>query len=79
MAIVLTPNWMYLPMVNWTGEIKEYMKDAARNSGGQLQVQKSQTLWINGVKDYVRKWIEEHKEIKTDTWTSADRSQFDEN
>ena len=29
LAITLTPAWLYLPMVNWTGEIKEYMAMSA--------------------------------------------------
>lgn len=79
LAIVITPNWLYLPMVNWTGEIKEYMKDAAINSNGEIPIQDSQLLWINSVKIYVLKWVNEHKELKNDNWTVSDRSVFDEN
>lgn len=79
LAITLTPNWLYLPMVRATGEIKEYMKDAERNYNGQIKVQASEVLWINGVKDYVRKWVEEHKDLRHDTWTTADRTNVDKN
>lgn len=79
LAIVITPNWLYLPMVNWTGEIEEYMKDAIKNSAGKIQVQDSQLLWINSVKKYVLEWVNEHKEMKHDSWTVSDRSVFDEN
>ncbi len=79
LAIVLTPNWLYLPMVNWTGEIKEYMKDAAKNSNHQVSADDGQLAWINGVKDYVRKWVDEHKDLKKDNWTISDRSVFDKN
>jgi len=74
LAITITPNWIYLPMVRATGEIREYMKDAERNSNGQIKIQNSEVVWINGVKDYVRKWVEEHKDMREDTWTSANRS-----
>lgn len=73
LAITLTPKWLYLPIANWSGEIKEYMKDAAKNSGGAISVQESQVLWKNSVDDYVRKWVEEHKDMKADTWTTANR------
>ena len=79
LAITLTPAWLYLPMVRLTGEIKEYMKDAERNSNGQLKVQNSERLWKNGVDEYVRKWVEEHKGMKEDTWTPASREAINEN
>lgn len=73
LAIVLTPAWLYLPMAKATGEIKEYMKDAARNSNGELKISDCQKQWLTGVKDYVFRWVEEHKEMKEDTWTSSAR------
>ncbi len=79
LAITLTPAWLYLPMVKATGEIKEYMKDAARNSNGELRVQNSEKLWKLGVDDYVRKWVKEHKELKEDTRTPASREAINEN
>ncbi len=79
LAIALTPAWLYLPMVRATGEIKEYMKDAERNSGGVIQVQKSQLKGYLAVQNYVLKWVDEHKEIKEDTWTPNARESIDEN
>jgi len=70
---------LYLPMVRWTGEIKEYMKDAARNSNGELRVQGSETMWWEGVQEYVNKWVQEHKDLKPDTWTPAAREAVNEN
>lgn len=78
LAIALEPSWLYLPRVKWSGEIKEYMKDAARNSNGVLTAD-SEREWHKGVKVYVRNWVEEHKEIKEDTWTTANRANFDKN
>lgn len=73
LALVLTPAWLYLPMVRATGEINEYMKDAARNSGGAIKVQQSQEIWLREVKQYVAAWVEVHKVEKPDTWTTAAR------
>lgn len=78
LALSITPAWMYLPMVRLTGEIKEYMKDAARNSNGALQVQASDKVWYKNVQDYVLKWVIEHKDIKVDTWTPDNRVSVDE-
>ncbi len=36
LAIVLTPRWLYLPMVHWTGEVDEYLAhhlEACRGAG----------------------------------------------
>lgn len=79
LAIVITPSWIYLPMVRATGEIKEYMKDAERNSNGAIPVQDSQLLWYNGVKEYVQKWVNEHKDLRPDTWTPSKRETLDKN
>ncbi len=79
LAISITPAWLYLPMVKATGEIKEYMKDAEKSSNGELKVQDSEILWKKGVDEYVKKWVEEHKEIKEDTWTPSDRTAINEN
>ncbi|MBX7204171.1 MAG: hypothetical protein K1X81_01990 [Bacteroidia bacterium] len=73
LAICLTPAWLYLPMVRATGEINEYMKDAARNSNGQIAVQDSQKKWYADVQVYVRNWVEQHKDLKADTWTPQNR------
>jgi hypothetical protein len=77
LAIALTPAWLYLPMVRATGEIKEYMKDAAKNSNGTIAVQENERLWKRNVDEYVRAWVQEHKDIKEDTWTPANRQAVD--
>jgi hypothetical protein len=79
LAISLTPAWLYLPMVRATGEIVEYMKDAERNSNGQIKRQDSQLTWYLAVQEYVTRWVAEHKEIKEDTWTPTSREAVDEN
>lgn len=42
-------------------------------SAGQIAIQDSQEKWYLAVQDYVRKWVDEHKESKEDNWTPASR------
>jgi hypothetical protein len=73
LAICLTPRWLYLPMVNWTGEIEEYMKFAGKMNN--LPPGLSQRAWHDGMVKYVRAWVEEHKDGKEDTWTKPKSKQ----
>jgi hypothetical protein len=78
LAFVLTPAWLYLPMARATGELAEYMLRAKeRQAGsehftvaesGQLNSQDARE-WLNGLKSYTRRWIEEHKDGGADHWT----------
>jgi hypothetical protein len=80
LAICITPAWLYLPMVNWTGEIKEYMKDAASGQykGMNLSVE-DQRAWHSSMCAYLHKWVAEHKDLRADTWTPNKREVLDEN
>lgn len=71
-AICIEPSWMYIIRGVLSGEIYEYMKDADKNTNGSVKAI-SKYQWHEGVKEYVRKWVEEHKDIKEDTWTSNNR------
>lgn len=76
LAITLEPYWLYLPRVNWTGEIKEYMAQAKNGDGKYKTMEittESQKKWFNDVCVYLRKWVVEHKEIKEDTWTPKNK------
>lgn len=79
LAIYMTPAWLYLPMVKATGEIKEYMKDAGKNSNGELKNQNSESIWYSDVQNYVFRWVNEHKEIKEDKWTTKSRERVSDN
>lgn len=75
LAIALEPWWFYLPRVNLTGEVQEYMaKSSAMNatgnkySGMNLTVS-SQRAWNADMCAYIRRWVEEHKDGREDTWT----------
>lgn len=83
LAIALTPAWLYLPMVNATGEIHEYMAHAKHRAVGNINISDeerrrvtsaSQREWYAGVQSYCRRWAFEHRDGKIDTWTSDARN-----
>jgi hypothetical protein len=88
LAICLTPRWLYLPMANWTGEINEYMKLASRREADSGMASKyesmrlnttSQRAWHDALTAYLRRWVDEHKDGRTDTWTPDTRVARDSN
>lgn len=82
LSFCLTPRWLYIPMVLTTGEIYEYLVQAktADNSSVFKQGDYSGRLyeWHAALKEYMEKWVAEHKDGKQDTWTSDNR-QTDKN
>lgn len=80
LAIALTPAWLYLPMVRATGELPEYMAKAkvfhssgeAQRSGSSIDSEDAER-WYADVRAYCLKWVEEHKDMKQDVWTTSDR------
>ena len=75
MSFALTPRWLYLPMANWTGEIEEYMHLAGTGKyAGENRKSTNQKEWHEGVVSYMSKWIEEHKDLRPDTWTETNRA-----
>ena len=81
LCITLTPAWLYLPMVNWTGEIKEYMAMSVQNGNTKYAFMsidhKSQRQWYANMQSYLVKWVAEHKDGREDTWTPAQREPQD--
>jgi len=70
LSICLEPGWLYLPRVTFSGEIKEYMKNAEEGKYTTMRIStKSKKEWFNGVQMYLRKWVEEHKDGREDLWT----------
>ncbi len=69
LSFCYTPRWLYLPMVNATGEIKEYLKYNDTNNTRTSD----QVLWHKNLCEYMREWIEAHKDGSDDTWTSPNR------
>lgn len=78
LASVLTPSWLYLPMVRATGEIHEYMANAAKAAATSKAANAEEKAglmsgdakaWHMGFKQYMTRWVEEHKDLKPDEWT----------
>ena len=77
LAFVLTPAWLYLPMARMSGELEEYMRVA---SGRQLcgsitdfeqslLNSRNSRVWLEGLKIYTRRWVEQHRNGIRDRWT----------
>jgi hypothetical protein len=66
LAFVITPAFIYLPCVWMTGEWKEYA--TAHNHEVHHD---AVTLrgWYYPSREYVRRWVLEHLDGKSDTWT----------
>jgi hypothetical protein len=70
LAFVLTPAWLYIPMARLSGELHEYMRvSSERQLGGrisnfELSLLKSRNpqVWLEGLKLYTRRWIEQHRD-----------------
>lgn len=75
-AFILTPRWLYLPMVNWTGEIYEYMKHANRGRYKGMAIAECQKDWHESVKNHLFIWVLNYREIKPDTCTFIDRAPY---
>lgn len=80
LSFALTPRWLYLPMVRLSGELDEYMELARqRVTRGEPRFETSytrmgfsvsdQTSWWESVAEYMRRWVDEHKDGGCDTWT----------
>ena len=81
LAFVMTPAWLYLPMTRATGELTEYMARASeRQAGGEkFTREESECLasvdprvWLEGLKSYTRRWVEQHRDGRQDTWTQPE-------
>ncbi len=80
LAFVLTPAWLYLSMTRATGELAEYMLRAKERQAGSEHFTDYESTrlnssdareWLEGLKSYTRRWIEEHKNGGADNWTVA--------
>lgn len=69
LSFALTPSWLYLPLVNATGEIKEYLKNAQNDKSAHWNPTGfDQHKWHKQLSEYMRKWVEVHKEINEEQW-----------
>lgn len=78
LAIVLTPFWLYAPMVRATGEVREYMRIAGSGKYQGEPINKYEHMklsaqsireWHTAMCSYMARWVEEHKDLRADTWT----------
>jgi hypothetical protein len=86
LAFVLTPAWLYIPMARMSGELREYMRvSSERQLGGrvsnfELSLLKSRNpqVWLEGLKLYTRRWIEQHRNGFQDRSASTSPPRFQE-
>lgn len=71
LSFALTPRWIYLPMVNLTGEIKEYLAKASSSNEVDFSKSKGQIEWHKELSRYLIDWVEAHKDGQKDTWTKV--------
>ena len=77
LAFVLTPAWLYLPMAQMSGELQEYMRVASGRQlcGNTTDFEQSlldsrdSRVWLEGLKIYTRRWVEQHRNGTLDHWT----------
>lgn len=81
LSIALEPAWLYLPRVKLSGEIKEYMALAkARTTAGEPKYASMKIAtddegrWFADVQEYLCRWVAEHRDGKSDTWTPCIRT-----
>jgi len=73
LSFAVTPRWLYLPAVNATGEIHEYLKNAKKAETEHWKPVEGQKAWHSQLCKYMTKWVEEHKDGSVDTWTNSNR------
>lgn len=73
LSFCYTPRWLYLPMVNATGEIHEYLRNAKKAETEHWKPVEGQKIWHKQLCEYMAKWVDEHKDGSIDTWTDGNR------
>ncbi len=90
LSIAYEPWWLYIPRVLASGEIHEYMALAGGKNDSKykgepnckdvfMKVSSDNCRdWFSGVQEYMKQWVEEHKEIKPDTWTPEQKESIND-
>lgn len=87
LSICLEPAWLYLPRVIASGEIKEYLVLAGKRKYDGEPVNKYESMnlasgtirdWHRTMVSYLRRWVDEHRDGREDTWTPKTRQAIDE-
>lgn len=76
LAFVLTPAWLYLPMVRASGELAEYVAATESQVGYGKFTEAERVLlrcddaklWLQGLKSYTRRWIEGYRNDRKNPW-----------
>jgi hypothetical protein len=75
LSFALTPRWLYLPMARATGELNEYLRNAQRSESDHWKpTGYDAKVWHAALCKYMRLWVAEHKDGRSDNWTSKDRN-----
>lgn len=79
LSICLEPYWLYITRATLSGEIHEYMARVGLKSKFKVEpvskyekmmlATESKKGWFLAMTSYLRRWVEEYKEPKEDTWT----------
>jgi hypothetical protein len=66
----LFPPKIYLFIISLTGELEEYMGRARSSKYQNMKLDTSTPLsWHLGVCRWLRKWVDEYKDLRPDLWT----------
>ena len=81
LSLCLMPAWLYIPLSRATGELDEYMSLAKQRTAAGEPKYASMKLstttaqrWFFDVQEYLLRWVAQHKDGETDTWTPEIRS-----
>lgn len=78
-AIVITPSWLYLPLVWLSGELKEYMGLSIEGKYAQRGFDKKNPWrWYNQVKAEMRQWVAFHKDLPPNSWMNPNGCSVEE-
>jgi hypothetical protein len=73
LSFCLTPRWLYFLLGDLSGEIDEYI--ARAKEGGKYEHMNygafldKRHAWHAYLAEYLREWVGEHKDLRTDSWT----------
>jgi hypothetical protein len=70
LGFVLEPRWLYLLRVRLSGELVEFLANAAKRG----EPVGDAYAWHTYVCRWTRAWVAAHKDGAPDTWTPADRN-----
>jgi len=74
LSFVMTPKWLYLPMVKATSEVYEYLQIArhSRDKGERFFVADHEDAiekWYHETRTYLLRWAAKHRHMVEDKWS----------